>query len=371
MRRQAALLGIALSGALFVGTQSPVFAQDSGKQPPEKTSDSQSIPSADTPASSKQSIPDSSESKSQDAATASEQPGGRQSSKSDESQEKDSTDQAALSPWKTLSTGVSDRNAARRAEALQALGTLHSSPRAIRMIAATLATDQDSSIRAIAARVLGEMGARSAIPSLRKSLKDESMSVRFQAAKALWAMGDRSGRRIHIQILAGEKSASPGLIKSQLDSAKKELEDPRKLAMDGAMEAASSLFGPAGWGIKIMQDVTHDRSAPARATSAILLGPDPSLDGLRQLEDALTDKNWIVRAAAAQALGAARHRGAIPSLRPLLRDSKPPVRYMAAASILRLSNPGSRRSSVPENSVLEPRPVFGATATLQSRKETP
>ena len=365
-------MGIALYSAFFIGMQSLAVAQDSEKQPPEKPSESHSIPASDNPAESKQSASPSSQSKAEDPGSPPEETADKKSSKSDESrQESDSTDKAALSPWKTLSMGLSDRNTSRRAEALQALGTLQSSPRAIRLITATLAGDQDSSIRAIAANVLGEMRARSAIPSLRKSLKDESMGVRFQAAKSLWTMGDRSGRPILIQVLAGEKSTSPGLIKSQLNSAKKELEDPRKLAMDGAMEAASSLFGPAGWGIKIMQDVTHDRSAPARAISAILLGPDPSLDGLRQLEDALTDKNWIVRAAAAQALGATKIREAIPSLRPLLRDSKPPVRYMAAASILRLSNPGSRRVSVPGKSTSESRPVFGTTATLQSRKETP
>jgi len=362
-------MGIALYGALFLWMQSFSFAQDTEKQPPERPAES--LPSVDNSNSSQQHVPDSSAPKSQGAASVPDESASKKSSNPDENHDaSDSNDQPALSPWQTLNTGISDHNTTRRAEALQALGTVRSSPRAIRIIAATLASDQDSSLRALAAKVLGEMRARSAIPSLRKSLKDESIVVRFQAAKALWAMNDRSGRPILIQILAGEKSASPGLIKSQWDSAKKELEDPRKLAMDGALEAASSLFGPAGWGIKIMQDVTHDRSAPARATSAILLGPDPSLDGLRELEDALTDKSWIVRAAAAQALGATQHRALISNLRPLLRDSKPPVRYMAAASIIRLSNPESRRASALRKSV-EPRPVFGATATTQSRKETP
>ena len=371
MAKQAVLMWIALAGALVIGTQVSL-AQDSDKSSPGNTADSPSASSTDKTTSSRQGTSDSSEPKSQHATSPSDESTAQKSSKADQTQrENDATDQPALSPWKTLEIGISDHNSARRAEALQALGTLGSSARAIRVVASILASDQDSSIRVIAAQVLGEMNARSAIPSLRKSLKDESMGVRFQAAKSLWAMGDRSGRPILIQILAGEKSTSPGLIKSQLDSAKKEFEDPKKLAMYGAMEAASSLFGPAGWGIKVMQEVTHDRSAPARATSAILLGPDPSLDGLRELEDALTDKNWIVRAAAAQALGSTHHRAAISSLRSLLHDSKPPVRYMAAASIIRLSNSGARRATVPGKLVLDPHPVFGAAATLQSRKETP
>src|SRR6202008_2694633 len=136
----------------------------------------------------------------------------------------------------------------------------------------------------------------------------------------------------------GEKSSSPGLLKGQVDATKKEFEDKRKLAIIAATEAASSLFGPAGWGIKIMEEVTRDRSASARAMSAILLAHDTSLDGLRELQDALSDKNWIVRAAAAQALGASRHRDQIQYLRPLLDDDKPAVRFMADASIFRLSS---------------------------------
>ena len=77
--------------------------------------------------------------------------------------------------------------------------------------------------------------------------------------------------------------------------------------------------------------------AKLRQHNTALLRLDPSLDALRELEDALCDKNWIVRADAAQALGASRHRDQIPNLEALLQDDKPAVRYMAAASILRLS----------------------------------
>jgi HEAT repeat protein len=136
-------------------------------------------------------------------------------------------------------------------------------------------------------------------------------------------MGDRTGRDVFIQVLSGEKSSSAGLLKGEVEVTKKKLQDPGKLAITGAKEAASSLFGPAGWGFKVMDEVTQDRSASARAMSAILLGSDATLDGLRELQDALSDKNWIVRAGAAQALGSSRHRDQIQHLRPLLQDDKP------------------------------------------------
>src|ERR1700752_2206329 len=265
-------------------------------------------------------------------------------------------------PWQILTSGAADNNARRRAEAIAALGTMIPTPRVLHLIEKALDDDKDSSIRQVAAMNLGQMHARRSIPKLRKALDDPAPEVSFAAAKALWNMGDRSGREVFIRILSGEKSSSPGLLKGQVDATKKEFEDKRKLAIIGATEAASSLLGPAGCGIKIMEEVTRDRSASARAMSAILLAHDTSLDGLRELQDALSDKNWIVRAAAAQALGASRHRDQIQYLRPLLEDEKPAVRYMAAASIVRLSAGRAGTAEPAKSFPLEARPALDPRA---------
>jgi HEAT repeat protein len=262
-------------------------------------------------------------------------------------------------PWQILTSGATDHNSMRRAEAIAALGTMAPSPSVLHLVENAL-DDKDSSIRQLAAMNLGQMRARRSIPRLKKALNDPSPEVSFAAAKSLWNLGDYSGRDVFIRILSGEKSSSPGLIKDEVEATKKKFDDKRKLAIIGATEAASSLFGPAGWGIKIMEEVTRDRSASARAMSAILLSHDASLDGLRELQDALSDKNWIVRAAAAQALGASRHRDQIQYLRPLLDDDKPAVRFMAAASILRLSSKGKAAAAEPANSLKsEARPALG------------
>ena len=262
-------------------------------------------------------------------------------------------------PWQILTSGATDHNSMRRAEAIAALGTMAPSPRVLHLVENAL-DDKDSSIRQLAAMNLGQMRARRSIPRLKKALNDPSPEVSFAAAKSLWNMGDHSGRDVFIRILSGEKSSSPGLIKDEVEATKKKFDDKRKLAIIGATEAASSLFGPAGWGLKIVEEITRDRSASARALSAILLSHDTSLDGLRELQDALSDKNWIVRAAAAQALGASRHRDQIQYLRPLLDDDKPAVRFMAAASILRLSSKGKAAAAEPANSLKsEARPALG------------
>jgi HEAT repeat protein len=266
-----------------------------------------------------------------------------------------------------LAAGAANRNPMRRAEAIAALGTMGPKRRAVHLIEAALA-DKDPSVRQRAAKSLGEMRARTSIPKLKEALNDDSPEVGFAAAKSLWDMGDRSGRDVFIQILSGEKSSSPGMVKGELQATKKKFQNPAGLAMIGAKEAASSLFGPAGWGIKIMEEVTKDRSASARAMSASLLAADATQDTLHELNDALTDKNWIVRAAAAQALGASQHRDQIPNLQPLLDDDKPAVRYMAAASILRLSDRLRGTVADPGNPSKSPVPQDQTPNT--SRKET-
>ena len=263
----------------------------------------------------------------------------------------DSARSHTLEAWDILSAGVNNRNALRRADAVVALGTAGSQRRVLRLIEHAL-DDSDSSIRELAAKTLGEMRARSSIPKLTQALNDESPDVSFAAAKSLWSMGNHSGRDVFLQILSGEANSSggvmkSGLIRNEFQGARKKLDDPKSLAVLGAKEAATSLFGPAGWGIRIMEEITQDRSASARATSALLLGPDATLDTLHQLQDALNDKNWTVRAAAAQALGASRHRDQVPYLQPLLEDSKPAVRCMAAAAIVRLSA-GSAAATPPQ-----------------------
>jgi HEAT repeat protein len=55
------------------------------------------------------------------------------------------------------------------------------------------------------------------------------------------------------------------------------------------------------------------------------------------LEWDVTDSNWVVRTAVAKAIGVRGNQNSIPKLMPLLSDDRHTVRYMAAASIIKLS----------------------------------
>ena len=276
----------------------------------------------------------------------------------DQSPDDTSVKNHALSPWQLLTTTAASRNPTHRREAIAALGTIGSQRRVLRLLEQAL-SDKDSSVRQQAAGTLGDLRARRSIPRLKQALNDDSPEVSFAAARSLWLMGDRTGREVFLQVLSGDKPASDGVLKNGFEATKKKLKDPKKLAILGAKEAADSLFGPAGWGIKVIEHVIQDRSASARAMSAILLGPDATADALKQLREALSDQSWIVRAAAAQALGASRRREQIQHLRPLLRDDKNAVRCLAAASIVRLSaiQSGSTAESA-KSAAPDPRPAL-------------
>jgi HEAT repeat protein len=259
-----------------------------------------------------------------------------------------SPDAAALSPaaasrkaWKCLNDGLAEKNYDRRAQAIAALGTIGLRRDAISLIEGGL-NDKDAPVRQAAVDVLGTMKSRGSIPKLRAALDDNSAAVSFAAAQALWTMGDRSGQDLFLEVLEGDRKVSTGLVRGGLQQVHEELHDPKALAGLGAEQAAGAFLGPAGFGVTAAIEVSKDKAAPARATSARLLADDTSDDARKVLREALKDKSWIVRAAAAEALGVHGSLNDVATLAPLLDDEQKRVRYRAAAAIIRVT---SRRAA--------------------------
>ena len=139
---------------------------------------------------------------------------------------------------------------------------------------------------------------------------------------------------------AARRIQSAGFMKQQVRDAKLTMHSPKKLAWMGAKEGAGFLFGPIGYGLDMVEGMTKDTSASARALSATLLAKDRN--SLAELEDALDDKSPLVRAAAAKALGGFNNRAAITKLEALLEDKRDAAWYMAASSILRIGRGAAR-----------------------------
>jgi HEAT repeat protein len=243
----------------------------------------------------------------------------------------------AAKSWKILSDGVHDKSVTRRADASVALGSIGLRPEVVRLVEAGLA-DTQPRIREISAVTLGSMRSRASIPRLKSLLQDKSARVSFTAARALWEMGDTSGRDLFIAVLSGEgDSRLKTAVSAQIKDATSTLTNPRELAQIGFDQGASALLGPFALALTLGQRLAQDRSAPMRALCADLLSKDPGPNSFRELEDALQDKSWVVRAAAAKALGTAGRPHSVPKLKPLLDDKNSAVRFMAAASIVRIT----------------------------------
>jgi HEAT repeat protein len=248
--------------------------------------------------------------------------------------------EARAAAWSRLREGLNNKDTDHRVQAVYALGTLGVQSDTVPPIESAL-KDKNSLVRQAAAKTLGDMRAFQSIPSLQAALDDQSAAVSFAAAQALWRMGDKSGTSILVQVLAGERSVSSGLIQSQSHDMHEKLHDPASMAELGATTAAGSFFPGAGFGVAAVKELASDKNAGARAVSADLLSSSTDSDDRAILEQALNDKNWVVRAAAADALGHAGGLSDIEKLMPLLNNGHPTVKYRAAAAIVRLTAPSA------------------------------
>ncbi|MDD5543688.1 MAG: HEAT repeat domain-containing protein [Acidobacteriia bacterium] len=237
--------------------------------------------------------------------------------------------------WKMLAEGAASPKVIQRTDAISAVATIGPQPGVLEILETAL-HDKEPDVRQVAAASCGELKSKNLIPALKQTLNDKSPDVSFAAARALWDMGDRSGRDVFIAVLAGERTSSK--LSGELTDARRRLRNPMSLALIGAEQGAGALLGPFSIGISIAEELAKDSSVQARALSANLLGADDSAVSLEELQKALADKNWVVRAAAAKSLGHSSQPSFISKLQPLLKDDKEPVRFMAAASIVRLSS---------------------------------
>ena len=188
--------------------------------------------------------------------------------------------------WDLLNKGVLDKSVEKRRLAISAVASVGLDPEAVRLLELAL-HDQDASIRQMAAAGLGEIKAKQSIASLKTALDDSHTEVAFAAAKALWELGDRSGRALIEDVFTGAR---------------------RNFAAD------------------------------QRTASAMLLAEDCDAATLRLMEQMVAEgKNWITKAAAAKGLGRCGNRDAIPNLELDLSDANDAVRLLAAAAIIRLS----------------------------------
>jgi HEAT repeat protein len=237
----------------------------------------------------------------------------------------------AVKAWRILHQGLKDANAERRAKAVRALGLLEGNAEAEKAAVLGL-QDEKSNVRLAAAAALGSMHAEHSSGNLEEALGDSEPSVVLAAANALLLLHDDVGYDTYYEVLTGERRASKGLLKEQLDT----LKDKKKMAQMGFEEGIG--FIPfAGIGYEVFKTVTKNDSSPLRAAAAKKLAHDPEPDAGEALVKAASDKNLAVRAAALEAIALREDRSLVPKISAALDDDKDLVRFTAAACVAHLS----------------------------------
>jgi HEAT repeat protein len=242
--------------------------------------------------------------------------------------------------WKTFTDAETDKNLEKRRAALLALGNAGDRADVVKMLGRAL-DDEHPRVRSSAAAALGMARARTMIPQLEKALDDPAPSVRVAAARSLWQMKDYAGSPLFERIVAGEAPAEEKGVKADWQRAMVRAGDPTYMFVMGLNEGAGMLLGPYAFAIPVYRYISTDRSAPARAAVAALLGDRLTDGAVAALEKALVDNSPLVRAAAAIALGKSERPAEITQLAPLLHDRRQVVRLSAAAAVVRLSPSGS------------------------------
>jgi HEAT repeat protein len=148
-------------------------------------------------------------------------------------------------------------------------------------------------------------------------------------------MNDHSGEDILVAVADGERKASAGLVDSTRHTVTTDLHNPSTIARIGALQGASLLLGPFGFGITAYEYIHKNGGESARPLAIELLAQEKTKPIHDELISALDDKDVGVRAAAVKALGDYRDAPTAAAISNLFYDAKAPVRLTAAAAYLR------------------------------------
>lgn len=233
--------------------------------------------------------------------------------------------------WNILTSGIAEKNAIKRADAVQALGLLPHDTQA-RTMAEKALGDDNPRVRVAAALALGDMRSTRSIPKLNEALSDKDPVVVLTAAHSLLVMQDHKAYDVYYAVLTGQRKTGRGLIAQQ----RQKLDDPKELAEFG-VETGLGFVPFGGIGVTAYKAISKNGSDDIRAAAAQVLAKDPDPQSQNALIDAVSDPSYVVRIAALRALATRGDPRLLKKIEPSMDDEKEAVQYVAAASVIRLT----------------------------------
>ena len=248
--------------------------------------------------------------------------------------------QGALSTaWEMLQNASQASKPRDHVSLLVALATMGGYKQAEDMLISAM-KDDDVDIRLAAVASAGTTGDHALIPALRIAMEDKAPEVVVTPAASLWKMGDHTGIDVLQGVLTGQMKAKSSVLKSGMHTVNRDVHDPSLMATMGAEEGASMLFGPVGIAIAAAKFAHPGPSANSpRVIAAGLLAEDTSESNKTALIQTLQDKDPFLRQASAKALAKFQGKDVTDALVDGFDDPKPSVRFMAAASYIRVTSP--------------------------------
>jgi hypothetical protein len=242
--------------------------------------------------------------------------------------------------WEMITTALNDpKHSDVRIQALAALGTLGNNARGEKLITSAM-KDPDFDVRTASILAAGQTKDRNLTTPIRQMLNDNEPQVAFTAATTLWKMNDHSGEDILVAVVNGDRKATATLKDSSKHTISKDLHSPSTLARIAALQGASLLLGPFGFGVGAYEYMHKNGVDTSRVTAVEQISEEKIAPIRSTLIAALNDKDPAVRAAAAKALGTTYHDKEISdALLPIFDDSKRPVRLTAAAAYINATSP--------------------------------
>jgi HEAT repeat protein len=234
--------------------------------------------------------------------------------------------------WNILAGGVAEKNAIKRADAVEALGLLPRDARA-RTMAEKVLADDNPRVRAAAALALGDMRSSRSIPKLTEALSDKDPVVVLSAAHSLLLLHDHRAYDVYYAVLTGQRKAGRGLIAQQ----RAKLDDPKKLAVFG-VETGLGFVPFGGIGVSAYKLISKNGSDEIRAAAAEVLAKDPDPESRSALIDALSDHSYLVRIAGLKAIAMRGDPTLLKTIEPSMDDEKDTVQYVAAAAVIHLAD---------------------------------
>ena len=201
----------------------------------------------------------------------------------------------------------------------------------------TLLGDKDVEVLLATVASLADLKTKRATDDLHRALDLDVPEVSFAAAKALYALGDRTGKATLLSVLAKEAKSSSGFLTVQKREALRMVHTPKAMFVFVVKQGIGFAPLPAlDQGISSMEGILSDPGVSGRAMAALLLGKESDQATLEALREALDDKDASVRAAAVHSLALRNEPVLQNDLVSLLDDRSESVRVRAAVGYLRL-----------------------------------